>query len=131
MNDRTASLTRARSSRTVAGVHVEDRPQAPGRGQGGQRGLDVDPDVAGAHGQRQRLAGDQAGQRGVVDEQAPDLLVGHDPGELGDVDAAVAQGAAVAVGLGDRRLEGDDALEAVRDRRWSSCCGATDMRAPR
>src|SRR5205807_7182803 len=42
----------------------------------------------------------------------PDLLVGHVPDELLDVDPAIPQRAALAVGLGDLRLEGYDALEA-------------------
>ena len=36
---------------------------------------------------------------------------GYVPDELLDVDAAVAERAAVAVGLGDLGLDGDDALE--------------------
>ena len=54
----------------------------------------------------------EAGLRRVVDEQAPDLLERDAADEILDVDAAVAQRAAVAVGLGDLGLEGDDALEA-------------------
>ena len=37
---------------------------------------------------------------------------GYVPDELLDVDAAVAEGAALAVGLGDLGLDGDDAFEA-------------------
>ena len=48
----------------------------------------------------------------VVDEQPPHVLVGVLADELLDVDAAVAERAALAVGLGDLRLDGDDALEA-------------------
>ena len=47
----------------------------------------------------------------VVDEQPPDVLVRVVADELLDVDAAVAERAALAVGLGDLRLDGDDALE--------------------
>ena len=47
----------------------------------------------------------------VVDEEAPDVLVRVVADELLDVDAAVAERAALAVGLGDLRLDGDDALE--------------------
>jgi hypothetical protein len=50
--------------------------------------------------------------RTVVDEEAPHALERDAAGELAEVDAAVAQRAAVAVGLGDLRGEGDDALEA-------------------
>ena len=52
------------------------------------------------------------GVEAVVDEEAPDLLVGDVADELLDVDSAVAERAAFLVGLGDLRLEGDDALEA-------------------
>src|SRR5437764_143088 len=48
----------------------------------------------------------------VVDEQPPDVLVGVAPDELFDVDAAVAERAAFAVGLGDLGLDGDDAFQA-------------------
>ena len=51
------------------------------------------------------------GSNVAVDEEPPDALVGDRPDEVLDVDAAVAQRAAVAVGLGDLRGEGDDALE--------------------
>ena len=52
------------------------------------------------------------GQQLAVDEQAPHLLERHVADELLDVDAAVAQRAALPVGLGDLGGEGDYALEA-------------------
>ena len=57
----------------------------------------------------------QAGAQAIVDQQAPDLLVGDRPDEIFDVDAPVAEGSALAVGLGDRRGEGNDAVEARLD----------------
>ena len=54
----------------------------------------------------------QARLERLVDEQPPHLLERHVPDELLDVDAAVAQRAALAVGLCDLGLEGDDACEA-------------------
>src|SRR5262249_29872630 len=48
----------------------------------------------------------------VVDEQSPDVLVWVVADELLDVDAAVAERAALAVRLGDLRLDGDDAFES-------------------
>ena len=48
----------------------------------------------------------------ISDEQAPDLLEGHHPDEILDIVAAVTERAALLVGLGDLRCEGDDALEA-------------------
>ncbi len=62
-----------------------------------------------------RLGGRHARQQRAVDQQAPDLLERHVADELLDVDAAVAQRAALAVGLGDLGGEGDDALEAGLD----------------
>src|SRR6185437_7084781 len=75
---------------------------------------------------RLKVGGRVAGERGrldvlrlghhrvevVVDQQAPDALVRVVPDQLLDVDAAVAQLPAVAVGLGDLGLDGDDAFEA-------------------
>ena len=51
----------------------------------------------------------------VVDEQAPDLLEVEPADQLLDVDAAVAQRAAVAVGLGDFGGEGEYSLQAILD----------------
>ena len=48
----------------------------------------------------------------VVDEQPPHVLVRVVADELLDVDAAVAEHAPFAVGLGDLGLDGDDAFEA-------------------
>src|SRR5918997_1058845 len=48
----------------------------------------------------------------AVDQQRPDVAEGHLADEVLDVDAAVAQGAAVLVGFGDLCLEGDDAFQA-------------------
>ena len=65
-------------------------------------------------GQRRRLVRLRVGHRRVdvvVDQQAPDLLVRNLADELLDVDAAVAERAALAVRLGDLRLDGDDPLE--------------------
>ena len=93
-------------------VDVEQRLEAPGRGEHRQRGLHVDPDVAGVHRQRERLGRRQAGVELVVDEQAPDVAERDPADEVLDVDAAVAQRAAFLVRLGDLGLEGDDALEA-------------------
>ncbi len=47
-----------------------------------------------------------------VDEQPPDLLERDLPDELLDVDAAIAKLSAVAVRLGDLRLECDDTCQA-------------------
>ena len=74
--------------------------------------LQVGGRVAGQAARRVGLGGRQAGLGLVVDEQPPDLLERDDADELLDVDAAIAQRAAVAIGLGDLRLERDDPLEA-------------------
>ena len=59
-----------------------------------------------------RDGGRHAGLEGVVHEQAPDLLERDGADEVLDVVAAVAEGAALLVGLGDLGGEGDDAFEA-------------------
>ena len=72
----------------------------------------VDAHVAGVDRNRVWLSGREARVELVVDEQAPDVAIRHPPYEVLDVDAAVAQRAAVTIGLGDLGLECDDTLEA-------------------
>ena len=65
-------------------------------------------------GQRRRLVRLRVRHRRVeivVDQEAPDLLVRHLADELLDVDAAIPERAAFAVGLGDLGLDRDDPLE--------------------
>ncbi len=111
-NDSAMTEARARSSRACSGVDVEQRAEAPDRGELGQRALHVDPHVAGVHRQRERLRGRQTGVELVVDQEPPDVPERDPPDQFVDVDPAVAQGAALPVRLGDLRLEGDDPLEA-------------------
>ncbi len=99
----------------VAGLLVGDVDhllEPPLRGQHGQRGLEVGARVAGAHRKRVRLRRRQAGLEAAVHQQAPHLLEADLADQVLDVDAAVAQRAALLVGLGDRRPEGDYSLEA-------------------
>ena len=77
-----------------------------------RHGLEVGRRVARQPAALVRLGGREARLEALVDEQAPDLLEAVGADELLDVDAAVAEGAALAVGLCDLGLEGDDALEA-------------------
>ena len=74
-------------------------------------GLQVGRRVAGQACRLVRLGVRHPRLEALVDEQAPDLLVRVLADELLDVDAAIAERAALPVGLGDLRLEGDDALE--------------------
>src|SRR3954470_19863814 len=94
---------------------VDELPEAPLRRQRRQGALHIDARIARADGERVRNRRRQPRLEAPVDEQAPDLLVGHAADELLDVDAAVAQRAALAVGLGDLGGEGDDALQAGLD----------------
>ena len=94
---------------------VDQRLEAPLRPEHRQRGLHVDARVAGADRERVRLGGRQARLELAVDEQAPDLLERHLADEVLDVDAAIAQRAALLVGLGDLGGEGDDAFQAGLD----------------
>src|SRR5262249_10492377 len=57
-----------------------------------------------------RLGLGHARLEALVDEQSPDLLVGHVADQVFDVDAPVAERAALAVRLGDLRLHGNHAL---------------------
>ncbi len=91
---------------------VDDLAEAPLGGQHGQGGLEVGARVTGAHGQGVRLGRREPRVVGPVHQQAPDLLEGDLADEVLDVDAAITEGAALLVGLGDRRLEGDYSLEA-------------------
>jgi hypothetical protein len=103
-----------RSGEVLAGLlrgDVEERFEAPHGSEHGERGLDVDADVAGVHRDGEGLGGGQAGVEGAVDEQAPDVAERDLADEVLDVDAAVAEGAALLVGFGDLRLERDDSLE--------------------
>ena len=79
-------------------VDVDQRLEAPLRAEHRERGLDVDARVAGADRERVRLGGRQPGLERPVDEQAPDLLERDVADELLDVDAAVAQRAALRSG---------------------------------
>jgi hypothetical protein len=75
--------------------------------------------------QRGRLIRFRVGHRRtevVVDEQSPDVLVRIVADELLDVDASIPEGAALAVGLRDLGLDGDDALES-----WPEVVHATRM----
>ena len=106
---------RARSSRACSSLmSMSWRKPHSGASVASAR-LHVDARVARADGQRVRTAGGRPGREASVDEQAPDLLEGHAADELLDVDAAVAQRAALPVGLGDLGGEGDDALQAGLD----------------
>jgi hypothetical protein len=92
-------------------VDVQEGLEAPDRGEHGQRGLDVDADVAGVDGDGERLGRRQAGAEGAVDEQAPDVAEGDVADQVLDVDAAVSERAALLVRFGDLRLERDDSFE--------------------
>ena len=90
---------------------VDELLELPVAGEPGGLRLQVGRAVAGQiPARRKRLRRRQAGLGRLVDEQAPDLLERHVADELLDVDAAVAKRAALAVRLGDLRLDRDDAL---------------------
>ena len=95
---------------------VDQLPEAPLGREHRQRGLHVDARVAGADRQRVRLGRRQARARSAPSTSRPQTCSnGHRADEVLDVDAAVAQRAALLVGLGDLGGEGDDALEAGLD----------------
>ena len=67
-------------------------------------------------------AGGRPGAELAVDQQRPHVAERDVADEVLDVDAAVAQRAAVLVGFGDLGLEGDDAFEAGAVVGWPSQC---------
>ena len=106
---------RRRTRELVAGgrrVDVDERRDAPRRGERGDGGLQIGTRVAGADGQELVAGRGEPGVGIAVDEQAPDALERDAARQLAEVDAAVAQRAPVAIGLGDLGGEGDDAFEA-------------------
>jgi hypothetical protein len=94
------------------GVDVDQLSEAPLGREHRQRALHVDARIARTDRERIWLGWRQARHVRAVDEQTPYLLERHRADELLDVDAAIAQRAAGAIGLGDLGGEGDDALEA-------------------
>ena len=98
----------------VAGVlvgDVDDGLEAPLGTEQRERVLEVYSRITGAEVERMRLGGREAGLELPVDEETPDLLERHDADEILDVVTAVAEGAALFVGLGDLRGEGDDTFK--------------------
>ena len=111
---------------------VQQRPVAPVRGEHGEGGLHVDPDVAGVHRDRERVGRRQAGPEPAVDQQRPDVAERHPPDEILDVDAPVTQRPAVLVRLGDLGAERDVALEArLEAGRGRGCRSARVVCSPR
>ena len=89
---------------------VEQWAESASRGQQRQRGLHVDPDVAGAEGGWGGVDR-QLGAELVVDQQRPDVLEADLADQVVDVDAAVPQRPAVPVGFGDGGMERDHTLQ--------------------
>jgi hypothetical protein len=87
-------------------------PELPDAGEPRRLGLEVRRRVAGERGGLVRLRVGQPRVQVVVDEQPPDVVVRDLPDELLDVDSPVPERPALAVGLCDLGLDGDDALEA-------------------
>ena len=98
-------------ARLLVGDLVE-LAELPLAGEARGLGLEVGRRVAGQRRRLVRLGLGHGRVEVVVDEQAPDVLVRVVADELLDVDAAIAERAAFAVGLGDLGLDGDDAFEA-------------------
>ncbi|SPZ37900.1 Uncharacterised protein [Rhodococcus wratislaviensis] len=95
-------------------VDVEEGLVSPDGGEHGQAGLDVDADVAGVYGQGERFGRGKSGAEAAVDEQGPHVAERDVLGdEFFDVDAAVAQGAAVLVGFGDVAGERDHTFQSA------------------
>ena len=94
-------------------VDVQERRVAPDRREHRQAGLHVDADIAAVDRQRERLGGRQSLAEPAVHQQPPDVTESDlAVDQILDVDAAVAQRAAVFVRLGDLGGEGHDAFQA-------------------
>ena len=91
---------------------VDELTQLPGGAQPSGLNLEVGGTVTGETHLAEILGGRQSGLGRLVNEKTPDLLERDNPDEVLDVDAAIPQGAAVAIGLGDLGLEGDHTLQA-------------------
>ena len=78
-NDSAITDARARSSRACSSEMSISGSKPHSGAEHRQRRLHVDARVAGAHGERVRLGGRQAGLELAVDQQAPDLLERHLP----------------------------------------------------
>src|SRR5436190_1158844 len=87
-------------------------PELPLAGEPRRLGLQVGRRVAGEMRRLVRLGIGHLRLEVVIDEQPPDVLVRVVPHELLDVDAPITKHAAFPVGLGNLRLDGDDAFEA-------------------
>jgi hypothetical protein len=112
---------RRQPSEIVACLLVRDLvqlAQVPDARQPSDLRLRVGGGVSRQPGRFVRLGLGHAGLEALVDEQPPDLLVRDLTDELLDVDAAVPERTAFAIGLGDLGLDRDDALQPrleVRD----------------
>ena len=96
---------------SVLGIDVDELLELPDRSESRGLRLEVGRRAAGQGSRIVRLRIRHSGLEVLVHEQAPHLLVRDFAHELLDVDPAIAKRAALPVGLGDLRLEGDDAFE--------------------
>ena len=99
---------------------VDDLLHPPLRAERRERGLEVGGDRAARVLQLDPVDRLQRRVDVLVDEQPPDVLERVAADELLDVDAAIAERAAVLVRLGDLRLERDDAFEPRAEIWWCS-----------
>src|SRR5262249_21194524 len=106
---------RREASEVVARLLVRDLvdlPELPHTRQASDLRLGVRGRVAGERGRLVALGLGHAGLEAPVDEEAPDLFVRNPrTHELLDVDAAIPERTALAIGLADLRLDRDDTLE--------------------
>ncbi len=95
-------------------VDVDELAELPPAAEDGEHRLEVGHVAAGPH-LELAVGRREARLERAVDEQPPHLLEGDAADELLDVDAAIAERSALAVGLGDLRLDRDDAGQAGRE----------------
>ena len=93
-------------------VDIQNWLQTPGGSEHGDSRLNVHANITGMNRYRERFRRRYPRVELTVDQQPPDIAEGHPANEVCDIDAAVSQGAAIAIGLGNLRLEGNHALQA-------------------
>ena len=93
-------------------IDIQDRLQTPGGSEHGDSRLNVHANITGMNRYREWFRRRYPRVELTVNQQTPDIAEGHPANEVGDINTAVPQGAALAIGLGNLCLEGDDTLQA-------------------
>lgn len=93
-------------------IDIENWLQTPGGSEHRDGGLNIHANVPGMNRYREWFRRWYPRVELSIDQQPPDIAERHAAHEVGDIDTAVPQGAAIGIGLGNLRLEGKHALQA-------------------